>query len=57
MPYMMHVQAQEKAERGAAEIVQHLAMIVEKMIMTFQNVTRFLPAKLIIYRKLFQVQI
>jgi len=54
MPYMMHVQAQEKAERGAAEIVQGLDVIMEKMIKEFRKITNFRPVKLIIYRRFSQ---
>jgi len=35
MIHMMHVQAQEKAQRGAAEIVKDLDFITEKMLRQF----------------------
>ena len=50
MPYMMSVQAQEKAAAGAAEIVQNLDLIITKMLMTFHGRTRKKPSKIIVFR-------
>jgi eukaryotic translation initiation factor 2C len=55
MPYMMHVQAQIKAERGAAEVVQNLHLIIFEMLKTFFVTTKkagrgIKPSKIIVYR-------
>jgi hypothetical protein len=57
MPYMAHVQAQEKAARGAAEIVQGLDLIMMKFLNTFKKETGFWPVKIIVYRKSCHIQI
>ena len=53
MPYMMSVQAQEKAAAGAAEIVQNLDLVITKMLITFRNKTRMKAAKIIVFRGIY----
>jgi eukaryotic translation initiation factor 2C len=51
MPYMMHIEAQEKAGKGAAEVIQRLQFIVEKFIDRFiQETNRVRPYKIIYFR-------
>lgn len=57
MPYMMHVQAQEKAGKGAAEVVENFDLIMKKFLIAYRNSTRtsedptgLIPQKIIYYR-------
>jgi len=50
MPYMMHCQAQVKANRGAAEVILGLKQIVFSMIRNFIQRTRYKPRRIIFYR-------
>jgi eukaryotic translation initiation factor 2C len=50
MPYMMHVQAQRKEQRGAAEVVQGLDDIVAEFLKVFLGKNTILPTKIIYFR-------
>ncbi|CAG7726410.1 unnamed protein product [Allacma fusca] len=51
MPYMMHVQAQQKAGKGAAEVIYGLDAIVKKFLLRYREQTRNqIPVKIIYFR-------
>ena len=50
MPFMMHTQAQRKAEAGAAEIIEGLDEIMKNMLQTFIDKSGYKPRKIIFYR-------
>ena len=47
---MMHVQAQRKAGKGAAEVITGLDRIVEKFMRAFREFTKVPPQKIIYFR-------
>ncbi|XP_021965582.1 protein argonaute-2 [Folsomia candida] len=49
MPFMMDIRAQRKADRGAAEVIQDLDTIVLNMLKMFENKTRGIRPRKIIY--------
>jgi len=49
MPFMMDIRAQTKAGRGAAEVIQNLHEIVQKMLKMFEDKTKGLRPRKIIY--------
>jgi eukaryotic translation initiation factor 2C len=50
MPYMMHVQAQEKAGKGAAEVIVNFADTMRRMLLRFREVAKCIPTKIIYFR-------
>jgi eukaryotic translation initiation factor 2C len=50
MPYMMHVEAQKREGKKAAEVIQNLEEIVKKFISHFQNRARMFPSKIVYFR-------
>ena len=50
MPFMMDIQAQRKADKGAAEVIQGLDLIVHKMLLRYERETGIRPRKIIYYR-------
>lgn len=57
MPYGMHVQAQHKAGKGSAEVIQNFDVIMRKCLLVYQNSTKsqqypngLPPRKIIYYR-------
>lgn len=47
---MMHVQAQEKAGKGAAEVIENFDAIMKKCVSAFRNKTKTIPRKIIYFR-------
>ena len=50
MPFMMHVQAQRKAGKGAAEVIENLDVIVGKFLYMYRRRTNAPPVKIIYFR-------
>ena len=50
MPFAMHIQAQKKAGKGAAEVIEGLHKIVHKFMWQFLDFTGQQPAKIIYFR-------
>ncbi len=47
---MMHIQAQTKAQKGAAEVIENLDDILVKFLKKFQTTTKVVPRRIIYYR-------
>lgn len=47
---MMHIQAQTKAQKGAAEVIENLDDIFVKFLKKFHTMTRCKPCRIIYYR-------
>ena len=51
MPFQMHIQAQRKAEKGAAEVIQKLEVTIASFIRTFiVRSGSYKPRKIVYYR-------
>jgi len=50
MPFQMHIQAQRRPEKGAAEVITGLGDIIKNFIITFVSKTGHKPRKILYYR-------
>jgi len=50
MPFQMHIQAQRRPEKGAAEVITGLGEIMKSFITTFVTKTGHKPRKILYYR-------